>query len=97
MYKFAIIGCGRIAHRHAENIRRIGELIAVCDIDFQKANSFAAQYQSKPYYSIDDLLENEKTVDVVVVCSPNGYTQNTALNLYRMGNMCFAKNLCVLP
>ena len=63
MYKFAIIGCGRIAHRHAENIKRVGELTAVCDIEEEKASAFAKQYQSQPYYSIDDLLQKEKGVD----------------------------------
>jgi UDP-N-acetyl-2-amino-2-deoxyglucuronate dehydrogenase len=96
MYKFAIIGCGRIAHRHAENIRRIGELIAVCDIDFQKADSFAAQYQSKPYYSIDDLLENEKTVDVVVVCSPNGlHAEHSIKSLQDGKHVLCEKPMCI--
>jgi predicted dehydrogenase len=34
---FAIIGCGRIAQRHAEHIAKNGELSAVCDIDIEKA------------------------------------------------------------
>jgi predicted dehydrogenase len=29
---FAIVGCGRIASRHAEQITRLGILEAVCDI-----------------------------------------------------------------
>lgn len=36
--KFAIIGCGRIAQRHAEHIQNNGILKAVCDIDIAKAN-----------------------------------------------------------
>ena len=34
---FAIIGCGKIAQRHAEQVARVGKLIAVCDVDFQRA------------------------------------------------------------
>ena len=29
--RFAIIGCGRIAQRHAEHIQRVGKLVAACD------------------------------------------------------------------
>lgn len=72
MYKFAIIGCGRIAKKHAENIATIGKLIAVCDIIAERANGLAQQYNAKPYTNIDDLLSNEDEIDIVCVCSPNG-------------------------
>ncbi len=34
---FGIIGCGRIAQRHAEHIHKRGKLVAVCDIVSEKA------------------------------------------------------------
>ncbi|HLY71167.1 MAG TPA: Gfo/Idh/MocA family oxidoreductase [Puia sp.] len=70
--KFAIIGCGRIAHRHAEHINNMGKLIAVCDVIKQKANELSKKYNAKSYYSVDELLANEKEIEVVSVCSPNG-------------------------
>ena len=70
--RFAIIGCGRIAQRHAEHIHKVGELSAVCDIDQQKATSLAAQYNSKAYTKIDEMLSAHPNLDVVAVCSPNG-------------------------
>jgi len=71
--RFVIIGCGRIAHRHAENILKNGILIAVCDNIPEKAEAFARQYKSKAYFSIEDLLfkENGK-IDIVSICTPNG-------------------------
>ena len=39
--RFAIVGCGRIAHRHAGEASKIGELIAVCDILPEKADALA--------------------------------------------------------
>lgn len=69
---FAIIGCGRIAQRHAEHISNFGELKAVCDIEFEKAEKLGEEYNAKPYKSIDDLLSKEREVDVVSICSPNG-------------------------
>jgi UDP-N-acetyl-2-amino-2-deoxyglucuronate dehydrogenase len=72
MIQFAIIGCGRIAQRHAEHINRFGRLVAVCDIVPEKAAALAATYGAKAYVSIDDLLASEREVDVVSVTSPNG-------------------------
>ncbi len=68
---FGIIGCGRIANRHANIINSIGKLIAVCDIDTQKADEFAKSYQAKAFYNIEELLANAK-FEVAVICTPNG-------------------------
>lgn len=71
--KFAIVGCGRIAQRHAKHIQNTqgAELVAVCDIVREKADQLANEYQATAYYSIEDLLTNED-VTIVSVCSPNG-------------------------
>src|SRR5215213_3123697 len=96
MYKFAIVGCGRIAHRHAENIKRVGELTAVCDLDKKKANDFSVQYQSKPYYSIDDVLENAKTVEIIVVCTPNGlHAEHSIKSLQAGRHVLCEKPMCI--
>lgn len=70
--KFAIIGCGRIAQRHAEHIQNFGILVAVCDNVVEKANSLANKYNVKSYESIDELLSKERNIDVISICSPNG-------------------------
>jgi UDP-N-acetyl-2-amino-2-deoxyglucuronate dehydrogenase len=69
---FAIIGCGKIAQRHAEHIKKYGILIAVCDIDTTKAKKLAEEYGATAYTNIDMLLKNETNVDVISICSPNG-------------------------
>ncbi|MDE3236314.1 MAG: Gfo/Idh/MocA family oxidoreductase [Bacteroidota bacterium] len=70
--KFAIIGCGRIAQRHAEHIHAFGSLIAVCDIVEEKAKQLSEKYHCKWYASAEEMLSNEKMIQVVSVCSPNG-------------------------
>ena len=70
--KFAIVGCGRIAQRHAEHINNNGFLIAVCDTDKSKADAMAEKYSCKPFYKIEDLLNADLEIDVVSICSPNG-------------------------
>ncbi|HWB28776.1 MAG TPA: Gfo/Idh/MocA family oxidoreductase [Chitinophagaceae bacterium] len=69
---FAIIGCGRIAERHAEHIQNVGKLQAVCDIIPAKAEALGKKYNTKIYYNAEDLLAYEKGLKVVSVCTPNG-------------------------
>jgi UDP-N-acetyl-2-amino-2-deoxyglucuronate dehydrogenase len=96
MYKFAIIGCGRIAHRHAENIQKVGELIAVCDIDSKKADEFANKYNTKAYHSIEDLLQNEKEADIISVCTPNGlHAEHSIKSLQAGKHVLCEKPMCI--
>ena len=69
---FGIIGCGRIAQRHAEHIINYGNLIAVCDKEFNKAEELGKRFKTAMYDNIDDLLNTEKEIDVISICSPNG-------------------------
>lgn len=70
--KFALIGCGRIANRHAEHIAKFGELVACCDIEERKAIEIAERYNAKAFQNSSDLLASDIEIDVVSVCSPNG-------------------------
>jgi predicted dehydrogenase len=83
--KFGLIGCGRIAQRHAEHIDRLGVLVAVCDIVEEKAQQLAEKYGAKAYERIDDLLDAEKDIDVMAVCTPNGLHAQHAIKAFRAG------------
>lgn len=83
--RFAIVGCGRIAQRHAEHINNQGTLIAVCDVVKQRADDMAAKYGARPYYDIKDLLANEKDIDVVSICSPNGLHSTHSIQALKAG------------
>jgi predicted dehydrogenase len=72
MINFAIVGCGRIAQRHAEHISKRGKLIAVCDVVAEKANAMAESFGAVAYTDYTEMLKNETIIDVVAVCSPNG-------------------------
>lgn len=94
--RFAIIGCGKIAPRHATEIIKQSELVAVCDIVEEKANSLATQFSAKAYYSIEDLLSTEKNIDVVAICTPNGlHAEHTLLSLKAGANVLCEKPLCI--
>lgn len=68
----ALIGCGRIGERHAKHAVKYGKLVAVCDIELDKADALAKQYDGvKSYQKLEDLFASEN-VDVVAICTPNG-------------------------
>ena len=69
---FAIVGCGRIAHRHAEQIALHGRLVAAADIVPEKAEAFGKLWNAAIFYSLDALLQSSVAIDVLVVCTPNG-------------------------
>ena len=83
--KFAIIGCGRIAQRHAEHIHNKGRLVAVCDVVKEKADAIGKKYNANAYYSLEDLLQSEKGIDVVSICSPNGLHAEHAIKSLQAG------------
>lgn len=96
MVKFAIIGCGRIAQRHAEHINKFGKLISVCDIETQKADELAALYGANPYYELSHMLENESEIDVISICSPNGlHAEHSILALNAGYNVLCEKPLAI--
>lgn len=83
--KFGIVGCGRIAQRHAEHIQKAGKLVAVCDIIKEKANELANKYNATPYENLDDLLKAQSEIDVIAVCSPNGLHAEHSIKALKAG------------
>jgi len=93
---FAIIGCGRIAKRHAEQMIKHGKLAAVCDIIPEKANALAKLYNAIAYYSIEVLLKTETDLDLVAVCTPNGLHALHSIKALEAGNHVLCeKPLCI--
>jgi UDP-N-acetyl-2-amino-2-deoxyglucuronate dehydrogenase len=83
--KFIIVGCGRIAQRHAEHINYQADLVAVCDIEIKKADLLASKYNAKAYYDINEILSIHNEVDVVSICSPNGLHAAHAIKALKAG------------
>ncbi len=93
---FAIIGCGRIGRRHAEQITKVGTLLAVCDTVYNNAAELANQYNANLYLTIDELLENEPSVEIVSVCTPNGlHAVHSIKSLKAKKHVLCEKPLCI--
>ncbi|MDW8352003.1 MAG: Gfo/Idh/MocA family oxidoreductase [Anaerolineae bacterium] len=72
--RFAIIGCGRIAPRHAQSLRDLrdqAELVAVADIVESRAVHLAKDFGAEPTTDYRRVLER-KDVDAVCICTPSG-------------------------
>jgi predicted dehydrogenase len=82
---FAIIGCGNIGKRHAEQIQVVGKLVAVCDIIRSKAEELGKKYNAQTFFSIEELFLNEKEIDVAVICTPNGLHASHSIISLRSG------------
>ncbi|MFO8068083.1 MAG: Gfo/Idh/MocA family oxidoreductase [Bacteroidales bacterium] len=78
--RFAVVGCGHIGKRHAEMIfaNPQAELVALCDIKPHKELGID-KYKVPFYQSIEDLLKKEKDIDVLNICTPNGYHASQSL------------------
>lgn len=70
--KFGVVGCGRIGERHVKHIVSLGELIAICDSSFEKAKKIGAEHMAAPYRSLNDMLKDNRSIDVIAICTPNG-------------------------
>lgn len=75
LIRFALIGCGHIAKRHADLLGR-GQvagatLAAVCDIDFERAKSYGEIHRIPAFADMNDMFE-EADFDVACILTPGG-------------------------
>jgi predicted dehydrogenase len=88
MLRFALVGCGRIAKRHAELLgsghTEGAQLAAVCDIDFPRAEKMAAQWNVPAYRDMHEMMAKEN-IDVVSVLTPSGDHAEHVISLSKYG------------
>ncbi|MHB9141205.1 MAG: Gfo/Idh/MocA family protein, partial [Paludibacter sp.] len=80
MIKFAVIGQGHIGKRHAEMIRQNAdsELVAVCDV-LPKEQLGLSNIKEAFFSTIDELLAADLDIDVINICTPNGFHAEYAI------------------
>jgi UDP-N-acetyl-2-amino-2-deoxyglucuronate dehydrogenase len=75
MLNFALVGCGRIAKRHAELLGHGqiegAKLVAVCDIDADKASRIGEQFAIPWFVDMHEMMRSV-AVDVVTVLTESG-------------------------
>lgn len=84
--RFGILGCGRVAPRHAQSLMQLKEtrLTAVADIRPDRAERFAQEYGAAAYTHVDDLLARND-IDAVSICVPSGLHAALAVQALEAG------------
>ena len=84
--RFGLVGCGRVAPRHAESLLSLpgAQLVAVADVRETRAARFAAQYQAAAHTDYRALLARQD-VDVVSICTPSGLHAQMAIEAMQAG------------
>jgi UDP-N-acetylglucosamine 3-dehydrogenase len=82
----AVIGTGFWGRNHARVFKELAEteLIAVCDIDAERAKAVAHQFGVKPYANTAKMLENED-IGAVSVCTWSTSLAKEALKVLKAG------------
>jgi predicted dehydrogenase len=83
---FGILGSGLVAPFHAKGVRdsQGGQLIAVCDMNRERADKMAAEFKVKAYYSLADMLK-DPSVMVVNVALPNHLHRDAVMDCAQAG------------
>ncbi|MCI5967947.1 Gfo/Idh/MocA family protein [Helicobacter sp.] len=83
MLGVALLGCGRIAKRHADLLSS-GEikgvkLVAVCDVQEERAKGFGEKYQIPYFTHLEEMMQEcGEQIRIVAILTPSGmHAQNT--------------------
>lgn len=83
--RFALVGCGRIAHKHAEILAggyvRGAVLSAICDKIPERARAFGEKYGVPWYVDAHEMLRSRPEVDVVSILTPSGSHARNVIEL----------------
>lgn len=81
-FNIAVVGCGRISKNHFGAIAEHSDylnLTSVCDIVPERADSAAKEHGATSYTNFEELLKNEKNLDLVALCTPSGIHPEQAI------------------
>lgn len=72
-FRVALLGCGRISGNHCEAIDRVDglTLVAVCDVDEERARATGAKWGVPHFTSYPEMLQ-EGECDLVTIATPSG-------------------------
>jgi predicted dehydrogenase len=84
--KTAIVGCGKVGHLHAKALSRVPEsvFVAACDVDFERARQFAAQYKIQAYQDVEEMIAGSG-VESLTICTPHPLHAEPAIKAAKAG------------
>ncbi|MEQ8676821.1 MAG: Gfo/Idh/MocA family oxidoreductase [Aggregatilineales bacterium] len=84
--RFGLIGCGRVAPRHAQSLAEIhnAELVAVADVIESRAANFQTKYNVEAYTDYHEMIARDD-LDVITICTPSGLHASMVLDVIQAG------------
>ncbi len=84
--RLAVVGVGNMGQHHARSIVTLpnAELVAVCDIDHNRADTCAAEHGVDAYYTHQDLLE-AVSLDGIIIATPHYDHVPITLDAFKQG------------
>lgn len=86
--KFGVVGCGRISGNHLRALasdRVQAELVAVADIQEERAHAASEQHHVPYYLDYHEMLKRHPDIDVIDILTPTGYHARHVIDLARYG------------
>lgn len=83
----ALVGCGRISHKHVEAAEAHAndiEIVAVCDNNLDALESAFKKTNAEKYSSLNTLL-NSSDADLIAICTPSGLHPEQVIQCARAG------------
>ncbi len=99
MLKSVIIGCGAISHTHINSINgnKFGKIIAVCDINEEKAKAASTEAGCDKYYTdYKTMLTECKDANVVHICTPHYLHAEMAIYALEHGFDIYLEKPCAM-
>lgn len=96
-YNIAILGCGKVAHIHAQAVMELenARLAGVWSRTPATAAAFGKKYNVADYPSVSELVRKEH-IDLAIVCTPHPFHIGPALEAARSGaNLLVEKPLAI--
>jgi UDP-N-acetyl-2-amino-2-deoxyglucuronate dehydrogenase len=86
VYNIAILGCGKVAHLHAQAVQNLpnASLAAVWSRTKKTADEFAHQHKTKAFETISEMVKTAK-IDLAIVCTPHPFHREPAIEASKAG------------
>lgn len=86
MFRVGIIGCGKMAVSHLAALKEISDVavVAVCDINPENCEKFAAETGAKTYLQYEDMLR-DGNMDLVIIALPPALHKDCACKCAQYG------------
>ena len=85
MIKVGLIGAGRIAGHHIQAIKKykLFKIVAFSDLNTNKIDNHKIKNKFNVYNHYEEMLKNEKNLDLVVLMTPSGMHYEHSKKLFQ--------------